>query len=252
MVDPATKAKWVLAAKHVGEIPAQSLVDITESEGIAHRSKVYPDSWDGMLVFKGERRAILVNTRIESNGRYNFTFAHELGHYFLEHKPNYLENGQLGIRCTLSDSDSAQKGRESEANCFAAELLMPEDKFRLDMAGAPMDFALIGGLATKYMVSKHAASNRMLDVTNKLCIIITSNGTTIESMKASNAARTFVRHMRNIPKGSVADIMISEGRRQGDFAPCDPAKWFARNLPGGQLYSCTHGSGNHYMTILRW
>lgn len=82
MIDPAVKAKWVLETKGVGEIPALSLSAIARSESIVHRSKTYSDDWDGMLVFKGDRRAILVNTRIDSKGRHHFTFAHELGIIF--------------------------------------------------------------------------------------------------------------------------------------------------------------------------
>lgn len=252
MIDPTAKARWVLETNNIGEVPALSLATIAESESIAHRCKSYPDDWDGMLVFKGKKRAILVNTRIESKGRHHFTFAHELGHYFLDHQPNYSSDGQLSIRCTLSDTSYEQKGREAEANCFAAELLMPESLFRIDMAGAPIDFALIGALANKYMVSKHAASNRILDITREPCIIITSIRSVIETAKASKAAKNHLRQMEIIPQESIADNVISNGMRQVDFRECSPQNWLAKQLANEKLYSCTRGKNNHYMTILRW
>lgn len=254
MIDPVAKAKWVLAAKSVGEIPALSLAAIADSEGIAHRSKTYPDEWDGMLIFKGDKRAILVNTRIDSKGRHHFTFAHELGHYFLEHQPNYSNDRQLGIRCTLSDTNYEQKGREAEANRFAVELLMPEDSFQLDMAGAPIDFDLFRGLSDKYMVSKHASSNRVLDLTLAPCIVIVTHGNRVAGCKASRAARSFLRQLKTIPDATAALDAITRKKGQEDFYECAADKWLARSVPGQKIYECTRGSfGNGVaMTILKW
>lgn len=254
MIDPVTKARWVLETKSVGDIPALSLAAIADSEGIGHRCKAYPDEWDGMLVFKGNKRAILVNTRIDSKGRQHFTFAHELGHYFLEHPPSYLEDGKLGIRCTLFNADNVQKGREAEANRFAVELLMPEDSFRLDMAGAPIDFGLFKGLSDKYMVSKHASSNRILDFTLAPCIVIITHGNRITGCKASRAARGFLRQLKAIPDETAAQDAIIRKRGQEDFCECAADKWLSRAVPGQKIYECTRGSFENgvAMTILKW
>lgn len=69
---------------------------------------------------------IMVNKNIDNIGRKNFTIAHELGHYFLNHqlKTNtfYCFENQI-----LEDSFH-QDNIENEANYFATCLLMPEGK----------------------------------------------------------------------------------------------------------------------------
>ena len=254
MNDPIAKAKWVLETKGISGVPAPCLHHIAEQEDIRFLYRALPNepTLGGQLLYKGKKKGIIINTLIDNVGRHNFTFAHELGHYFLAHPPSFTLDGQFGFWCSTNDIDDGNKPREVEANRFAVELLMPESCFRLDMAGAPIDFALIGSLANKYMVSKHAASNRILDFTREPCIIVTSAGAIIESVKASRAAKSYFGRMKYVPKDSVADAVISKGKRQDDFLECDSQKWFARRLASGKLYSCTHGGNNHYMTILRW
>lgn len=59
--------------------------------------------------------------------RQNFTMAHELAHFVLEHSSSLI-NGRKDESILLrSDNDDEV---EKEANDFAAELLMPENEFR--------------------------------------------------------------------------------------------------------------------------
>ena len=63
---------------------------------------------------------------IEFGGRYNFTLAHEIGHIVLGHgKDNERE---YDTRAEIIAPEI--KTKEYDANEFAAELLMPEEKFR--------------------------------------------------------------------------------------------------------------------------
>lgn len=254
MPDPVAKAKWVLQTKRVEEIPALSLKSIADDEGIRYLLKPYPGKWDGALAFNGDKRSILVNTSIDNPARHNFTFAHELGHYFLEHQPNYVKDGQCSIRCSLNDTDTEQKGREAEANRFAVELLMPSERFNLLMTGAELDFALISGLAIEFMVSKQACSYRVIELTYKPCaVIITQNGI-IKGCKASKAAKGFFGRMNSIPTDTAAYHAIANKVQQSDFSECDSDKWLARTIPSKKIYECTRGRyGNGFaMTILKW
>lgn len=255
MNDPGAKAKWVLETKGISGIPAESLEIIADSEGIKHRLNDYPeDVWDGMLLYKGDRKAILVNTDKGSIRKHHFTFAHELGHYFLNHSPSYAQNGQIGFRCTSEDIEKERKPREAEANRFAAELLMPRDCFQLDMVGAPLDFGLINNLANRYMVSKHACSNRILDLTHSPCIIIRTKGTQIIGWKASRAAKGYLRRMEVIPEDTSAFRAVAKKWGHDDFTECDAGKWLVRTVSGSKVYECTHvhTESSHAMTILKW
>lgn len=54
--------------------------------------------------------------------RDNFTIAHELGHYL-------LHTDRTGVGALVFNRFGSDRG-ETEANCFAANLLMPEGQFR--------------------------------------------------------------------------------------------------------------------------
>jgi Zn-dependent peptidase ImmA (M78 family) len=256
MNEPITKAKWVLETKGVIDIPALSLGTIADSENIKYQYGDFSDDpWlDGLLLYKGEKRIILVNTHRGNLGKHHFTFAHELGHYFMNHPPSFSQNGQSGFRCTSDDIQKEQKPREIEANRFAAELLMPESRFRLDMAGAPIDFGLIDSLSKQYMVSKHACSNRILGLTQAPCIIIRTSGLEVISFAASRAARGFLRHLSIIPENTAAQTAIIQKRWHDDFTSCPVEKWLARTIPGKDIYECTHihSESGMAMTILKW
>jgi Zn-dependent peptidase ImmA (M78 family) len=255
MNTPEAKAKWVLEVNGINGIPAELLGVIAESEGIKYKLNSYPDdAWDGMLLHKGSKKGILVNTYRGNIGRHHFTFAHELGHYFLDHNPSYVQNEQSGFRCTSEDMDKEHKPFEAEANCFAVELLMPENRFRLDMTGAPLDYSLISSLAARYMVSKHASSNRILDFTRDPCIVIITNGIKISGWKASRAARGVFRKIDMVPESTAAYRAITSKRGQEDFWECSADKWLCRAIPNQRVYECTRGSFDNgvAMTILKW
>jgi Zn-dependent peptidase ImmA (M78 family) len=97
----------------------------------------------GAIFLQDNRFTILINT-VKSDERQYFTVAHELGHYFI-HKQWLLDNRSSGFVDYSETLDSQSMllrpdvpesmpevdlQKEREANNFAAELLMPEDKVR--------------------------------------------------------------------------------------------------------------------------
>lgn len=256
MNNPITKARWVLKTKGITGIPAESLHDIADSEDIRYLYRTLPNDpkLGGQLLYKGKKKGIIVNTLIDNKGRQNFTFTHELGHYFLDHPPNYSLDGQLGFWCSTDDIGNGKKPREVEANHFAVELLMPEDRFRIDMIGAPLDFGIINGLANRYMVSKHACSNRILGLTHSPCVIIRIQGNKIVGSASSLAARNYLRRLDTVPENTAAHLAITNTYGSDDFVTCDAGKWLMRTIPGNKVYECTHvhrDSGTA-MIILKW
>lgn len=69
---------------------------------------------------------IMVNKNIENIGRKNFTIAHELGHYFLNHQ--LKTNAFYCFDNEILEEGFLQDNIENEANYFATCLLMPEGK----------------------------------------------------------------------------------------------------------------------------
>ena len=68
------------------------------------------------------QKHIIINSKIDNEGRKNFTKAHELGHYFLGHQLKGHTDTIINEECSSKDPV------EFEADYFATCLLMPEEK----------------------------------------------------------------------------------------------------------------------------
>ena len=113
------------------------------------------------------------STAIPTQGRRNFTVAHEFGHYLL-HRNKYPN----GLQCRPEDMavwDSEYNRVEAEANRFAASLLMPLDDFREQLPGRrKADFGDLSACADRYGVSLMAATLRWLSYTQRRAILVVS------------------------------------------------------------------------------
>lgn len=122
----------------------------------------------GFAYQKDNERIIGVN-EFESDERKRFTIAHELGHLFLhKNAVNYDQGGIMLFRD--GHSSEGTDHREVQANRFAAELLMPEQDIRQDLAKEKtFDLMtdpnllrpLVDKMAKKYKVSEQAMSIRL-------------------------------------------------------------------------------------------
>ncbi len=116
---------------------------------------------------------IFFNSSITSEGRINFTLAHELGHYLL-HRSKSAED----ILCQRSDMwawDSDYGKMEAEANQFASFLLMPRDDFEKYTATFKRpEIAAFEALRDRYKVSITAAILKWLEFTSRRAMIVVS------------------------------------------------------------------------------
>ncbi|BAT58413.1 hypothetical protein GJW-30_1_00938 [Variibacter gotjawalensis] len=120
------------------------------------------DEFDGALVKTGQKTwCAIVNSRIASSGRRNFTLAHEIGHFIghrhlaEEFRDTHEHMHQFGI-----------EGLEAEANNFAAQLLMPQDEVRGFAVG---EFTIhnLEALRNHLDVSWQAAGLRWVEVSDR-------------------------------------------------------------------------------------
>lgn len=87
------------------------------------------DSFVGALTAGNNgTKYIMVNKNIDNEGRKNFTIAHELGHYFLNH--NLHNNALFCTADAISENEYLKDPIEREANYFATCLLMPAEKVK--------------------------------------------------------------------------------------------------------------------------
>lgn len=104
----------------------------------------------GAIQKVGSAYTILVNED-DSDVRARFTIAHELGHYFLHMKGNQKE--------IVTSFRRDRSPKETSANKFAAELLMPREMVRREYA--KMVIPVSDSLAKKFEVSKSAMRVRL-------------------------------------------------------------------------------------------
>jgi hypothetical protein len=115
---------------------------------------------------------IIYNETVRSQGRRNFTLAHELGHYLLHRHAN-----PQGLECTnrnMADWDEGRNKIEGEANTFASYLLMPLDDFRTQIKHRAIDIDVMTELADRYAVSLTAAILKWMTITDKRAMIVVS------------------------------------------------------------------------------
>ena len=113
----------------------------------------------------------------KSSPRYRFSVAHELGHFVLHR--DYYPSGVSGLREWVDAScDLLSAWAENQANCFAGNLLVPEDKLiqilnnefggsfaRNYWNASPAEFECIfARVGKKFMVSEQVILRRMQDI----------------------------------------------------------------------------------------
>jgi len=130
---------------------------------------------------------ILFNNQIPQPGRINFTLAHEFGHYLM--RRDELDEFECSQKDLSNFRDDAQ--RESEANKFASQLLMPPNDFRKQIERQEINFDLIEHCTDRYSVSLTAMLLKFVDITDKRCVLVVStNGYILWSKPSKNALKS--------------------------------------------------------------
>ena len=144
---------------------------IAENQNIQIVEQSIEDEVAGFLLkgFDSKNALIGINTHHHPN-RQRFTIAHELGHYFLhDYEGVHFDSKTTGLRMYLRNEKSATGTdlEEREANLFAAELLMPENLLKEDLADIDEIYLIddedstIKDLAKLYKVSVRALTYRL-------------------------------------------------------------------------------------------
>ena len=138
----------------------------------------YEIFFDGMLEYNKGLFHIYLNNYGNKNlfaGRLRFSFAHELGHYFIDEHRYVLESGEWLHRPSkyqIKQRDPV----EEEADYFASCLLMPESLFTSKCAG-PFSSALLESLKKDFNVSWSAVASRYVELgAVPIAVVCAENG----------------------------------------------------------------------------
>lgn len=121
----------------------------------------------GRLTVRGSRGFIRVADRITEEAQRRFVVAHELGHYIM-----HASRGLLSL-CTEGDFlEYAPGNAETEANVFAAELLMPQALFerKCDVEVPGLD--AVRELAEEFGTTLTATAIRFVDLCPEPCAVV--------------------------------------------------------------------------------
>lgn len=164
------------AAKLIEELGITSpdeiiIEDIAFARGVLVMEKpIY--AAEGRLVCDENRGIISINSSIVENGKKRFAASHELGHFELHRA---LEKNAI-YACDEDDFVDLHRCRpeETEANEFAAELLMPSKIFKSEMNHQMSHIEKIKFLAKRFQTSITATAIRYIDFAQIPMVLISS------------------------------------------------------------------------------
>lgn len=250
---PTDKARQLLRDFCIVAAPALSFDNIFKHYNIIYDEMDYGNTnYMGSLIRAEGKTIILVNTDIKNIGRINFTKAHELGHFSLNHKGEQFE-------CSRTDtSDSTRRPLEIEANQFAKEFLLPEQMLRPISLSAPFDFDTIKAISNQFMVSKLVAVFRILEFHSGNYAVIGSKDGLIAHLRMSESLIGKINLLKlgdTIHSNSFArECLISDFRMNG-YESIDPKIWVTRNKSGSAItlkeYSRADKSSRSALTLLK-
>lgn len=141
------------------------LKKIATAQKIYFGYKEFESNFDGILTYWDNQFYIIINnanTSQQDSNRIRFTFAHELGHYFIDEHRNKLIEESI---CFVSQSKYTEKDLkiEKEADFFAASLLMPKEIMKSSCKES-FSPSLIETIAAKFQTSILATLIRYIEL----------------------------------------------------------------------------------------
>ncbi len=133
---------------HLGLGPLSNIINLLESHGLRVIEIEAPDAFDGMCVFVGEKKPVLVLNKHYTVERKRFTGLHEFGHSVMR------------MSDKLTDKD-----KESLCNYFAGEMLLSSEVLQ-PIFGAHINKVFLNEivrLQTQFGISIDAIMHRLKD-----------------------------------------------------------------------------------------
>ena len=175
---------------------------IAEKMGISYNYKKYSDRFDGILEYDDKGFHIYLNIQNQNDAKIRFSFAHELGHYFIDEHRNALKKGK-----SLHKSYNQYFRRniiEMEADLFASNLLMPKCRFLNSIRNKKFSAEMIKSLMIEYNVSFTACAIRIIDVgIHPIMIVFAENGYVKWKYSSSDFPYKRLRNDKIVPKDTV-------------------------------------------------
>lgn len=235
-LSPPGYAREVLHALGIDSFPVDAK-EVARQRGITCRESDFRgvQGFDGALYRSEGKAVMIINRSIPYPERQNFTVAHELGHFEIKghNEKEYHCSGRS------IEAFNAERAQETEANQFAAELLMPEQLIRDRMKRNPFNLETVQGISRDFGTSLTAATLRAVEFSEDPCAMVVSIDGRIKWTRKSVAFRYELR------SGPISDDTYAVDFFKGSAVPegpkpVGPLGWLAgRGIPH-DLYLIEH------------
>lgn len=165
-----TAARKILTRFHVETPDAIDLETIAWHVGKLRVKEGGLTGAEGRLIATSSRGGVIRVALMSKLGRRRFTIAHEIGHFVL-HQSNVIDRTIDKHDLTVWTSAS----EEAEANCFAAELLMPEYLMKPLCNECP-SIEFIDKMSKTFKTSVMATMFQYWEYTNEPIAVVLSDG----------------------------------------------------------------------------
>lgn len=232
---------------------------IATQSGITYNYGEYRDCFDGLLEHNSGEFHIYLNTesvQSSDNSRLRFSFAHELGHYFIDEHRNALRKGK-----SLHKSYYRLLRKniiEMEADYFASNLLMPTSRFKQIAKCGKFDFSVIELLTKEFGASLSATLVKLIEIDLYPIMVVFSKNNMIERCWKSNdfPYKYFIEHSsKKLPPLTVAGDFFNHGIKCEDTEIVEASEWFSsfKDIRGVKLFEkCIYPTFNNTVISIIW
>lgn len=242
-----------------GNITLLEQIQATEELLLYHDH--YEDSFDGMLIYDERNFHIHINLdkgNYAKSKRGRFTFAHELGHYFIDEHRIGLMRGQLKPHPSTHELNRKDL-IEEEADYFAGCLLMPENKFRQKSAKKKFSLDTIRDLSDSFQASILATVLRFSDIGTHSIMAVVSENNRVKWFSRSNDFPKWAFRFKvgqTLPPTTVAGEFFTKiDSKYTSVEDLSPDDWFYPTDTRGNLTmheQCYYSKSYGYVISLLW
>lgn len=241
----------------------KSLTDleaIAADEDVLYYYDHYENSFDGMLVYDQKNFHVHINkdrgnTRDSKRGR--FSFAHELGHYFIDEHRIGLKKKLLQPHGSIH-APGQKELIEIEADYFSGCLLMPDYRFRKPSTRVKFSLDTILRLSEEFQTSVLATVLRFAEIGTHSIMAVVSEDNIVKWYAASGDFPKWSFRFRvgnPVPTSTVAgEFFTKQNSKYTSIEDVDPEDWFYPAwLPKTKMHEqCYYSDTYGYVISIIW
>lgn len=220
------RARELAAAARPMSIPVDVQRYVDNLRGIV-RPLDLPSEQPGYSTKIADRLCIFVNEN-DSHERRRFTICHEIAHAMLNLTSEHAD--------TSGTDYSKRSLNEIACDVFAAELLLPYERFKPMADACDIGFPALDELASKFEASVTSTGSRFAAANDLPCAFVLSQAGIIRYASRSNALReagAWIRLGTSASSASSAQLARSRKSQHSNETAAD--EWFADWRRGGTL-----------------